>query len=254
MVAKTSAIYQPRGKAREYAPLAVNLYRGCSHGCEYCYAPACTFKSQSEFSVPKLRDGIVHKIEADAAGLASRHEHGPVLLCFTCDPYQPIDMEHELSRKAIESLHSHGLNVMILTKGGARAQRDFDLLTAVDWFGVTLTNLRDDLSLKWEPGAALPAERIESLRVAHNKGVGTWVSLEPVLYPEAALEIIRLTHDFVDRFKVGKLNYHPHSKTVDWYRFASDVDGLLAELRCDYYLKEDLRGFLRSPHQCSTTK
>jgi DNA repair photolyase len=180
-------------------------------------------------------------MEIDARLLETRQERGQVLLCFTCDPYQSIDTLYQLSRQAIEVLHAHRLNVMILTKGGNRAERDFDLLTSGDWFGVTLTNLDSNLSLRWEPGAALPEERMASLRTAHAMGIKTWVSLEPVIYPEVTLEIIRQTHDFVDRFKVGKMNYHPHSRTIDWYHFASEVDALLDDLKCDYYIKEDLK-------------
>jgi hypothetical protein len=65
-----------------------------------------------------------------------------------------------------------------------------------------------------------------------------------VLYPEVALEIVRKTHKFVDIFKVGTLNYHPHAKTIDWHKFAITVINLLDELDCDYYLKEDLRKWL----------
>ncbi len=241
---KISAVYQPRGKAKEYAPLAVNLYRGCSHGCIYCYAPACIFVSQTEFIRARPR-AVLPQLEADASKLEELHTTDSVLLCFTCDPYQPIDTKYELSRKAITTLHSHHLGVTILTKGGKRAERDLDLLTNSDWFGVTLTNLDRNLSLQWEPGAALPEDRVSSLKAAHDRGVKTWVSLEPVLYPEVALQIIRQTHTFVDKFKVGKLNYHPHARAINWHQFADDVNGLLGKLGCDYYLKEDLRKFLK---------
>lgn len=161
-----------------------------------------------------------------------------------CDPYQQIEEEYQLTRQAIQILHSCELSVMILTKGGRRAERDFDVLTDNDRFGVTLTNLDDKFSLEWEPGAALPHERIGSLQKAHEKGIKTWVSLEPVIYPEVALEIIRQTHSFVDQFKVGMLNYHPHAKNIDWHKFALDVKNLLDGMKCSYYLKDDLRKWL----------
>lgn len=244
MMLKTSVVYEPRGKAGEYSRLAVNLYSGCSHRCEYCYAPACTFKTRTEFGKPAPRAGILEKIRKDARNLQMRNDVGPVLLCFTCDPYQPIDNRYELTRKAIQELHACDMSVMILTKGGQRAERDFDLLTDSDWFGATLTTLDKASSLKWESGAALPDARIQSLSRAHERGIKTWVSLEPVLYPDVALELIRQTHTFVDRFKVGTLNYHPHSKNIDWHKFAWDVRDLLASLNCDYYLKDDLKKWL----------
>ena len=244
MLTKTSVIYEPRGKAFEYSQLAVNLYSGCSHQCEYCYAPAFLHTTKERFHQPAPRKDILQKITADARRLQFELEKRAVLLCFTCDPYQTIDQQYQLSRQSIQILHSHNLNVMILTKGGQRAERDFDLLTGDDWFGVTLTNLDDKNSLKWEAGAALPDERIKGLYKAHEKGIKTWISLEPVLYPEITFEIIRQTHDFVDNFKVGKLNYHPHARSIDWHRFATDVKNLLTELKCDYYLKEDLRKWL----------
>jgi DNA repair photolyase len=243
-MASTSVIYEPRGKAGEYSNLAVNLYRGCDHRCEYCYAPSCLYTTREKFGKPIPRKEIIQKVNFDANKLQAGHIEGSVLLCFTCDPYQPIDEQYQLSRQTIQALHSHKLNVMILTKGGKRAERDFDLLTSDDWFGVTLTNTEDSLSLKWEPGAALPEERINSLRTAHEKGIKTWVSLEPVLYPDVALDIIRQTYTFVDKFKVGILNYHPHSKSIDWHVFANNVKDLLVELNCEYYLKNDLRRWL----------
>jgi DNA repair photolyase len=244
LVTKTSVLYEPRGKAREYCPLAANLYSGCSHQCEYCYAPATLHKTKETFYKSSPRENILNKIAKDAQILQSVHDKGPVLLCFTCDPYQPIDEQYQITREAIKVLHSHDINVMVLTKGGIRAERDFDLLTNNDWFGVTLTNLDDTMSLKWEPGASLPEERIASLIHAHERGIQTWVSLEPVLYPKVALEIIKRTHSFVDKYKVGVLNYHPHSKDIDWHIFAVNVRDLLNELHCNYYLKNDLNKWL----------
>jgi DNA repair photolyase len=237
-------IYEPRGKAREYSTLAVNLYTGCGHQCEYCYAPGVIKISKVLFSKPVPRQNILERLALESKKLGEQSKKGIVLLCFTCDPYQPIDEYHQLTRKAIRILHYYGLSVMILTKGGRRTERDFDLLSRNDWFGVTLTNLEDTLSLKWEPFAALPAERISSLQHAHTKGINTWVSLEPVLYPEIALEIIDKTHTFVDMFKVGMLNYHPHAKRINWHKFAVDIQKHLTELHCSYYLKEDLKKWL----------
>lgn len=170
---------------------------------------------------------------------------GNVLLCFTCDPYQPIDEIHQLTRQAILILHAYGFNVTILTKGGKRARRDFDLLTPKDNFAVTLTFLDPLKSARWEPYATLPFYRIETLKKAHDLGIKTWVSLEPVIEPDETFEIIRQTHTFVDLFKVGKLNYRPEADKIDWHKFADDVTKLLEELDCRFYIKKDLRRYLR---------
>ena len=202
MLSNTSVIYEPKGKAGEYSKLAVNVYNGCGHRCEYCFAPAFMRTARETFNQPTPRKDILQKIKQNATLLQKEHENRPVLLCFTCDPYQPVDEQFQLSRQSIQILHSCHLNVMILT------------------------NLDNKLSLQWEPGAAMPEERINSLRRAHEKGIKTWVSLEPVLYPEITLKIIRRTYGFVDEFKVGTLNYHPHAENVDRHRFAVDVKQL----------------------------
>ena len=49
VLSKTYVVYEPRGKAREYSPLAANLYSGCSHQCKYCYAPATLHKTKEKF-------------------------------------------------------------------------------------------------------------------------------------------------------------------------------------------------------------
>ncbi len=243
MLKKGLVIYEPRGRAGEYAPLAVNLYRGCGHGCIYCYAPEATFIDRQEFINATPRQGIIEKLEKDASQAALDGHKGNVLLCFTCDPYQPIDITHELTRQAIEILHKNGFNVAILTKGGKRAERDFDLLGPGDQFSITLTFLGEQKSRQWEPGASLPEERIESLRKAHELGIKTWVSLEPVIEPAESIEIIRQTHTFVDLFKVGLLNYHPRGKEIDWHKFLIDCITLLDECGSQYYIKKDLRRY-----------
>jgi len=238
-------IYKPKGRALEYCDLACNLYRGCGNNCEYCYVPRIIRMSPNDFQNPTSRKDIIQRLAADAPKLRSQLAGvRTVLLCFSTDPYQPLDEELEITRCAIHILHTVGFGVTILTKGGQRAERDFDLMGSKDTHAVTLTLLDDCASLEWEPMAALPGNRIATLEKAHQLGMKTWVSLEPVLDPKAVYEIIAQTHTFVDQFKVGVLNYHPHAKTIDWMDFAIKVVGQLEHHNCDYYLKEDLRKWL----------
>ncbi len=252
MLRKGLVIYEPKGRAQEYCPLACNLYRGCGHGCIYCYAPDATFMDRQKFYEASPRPDIIDKLARDARKAADDGATGNVMLCFTCDPYQAIDDIHQLTRQAIQILHDNGFNVTVLTKGGHRAERDFDLYQGGDEFATTLTFTGKAMSDLWEPGAAPPEERIESLRKAHEKGIYTWVSLEPVIDPIQTLELIKLTHTFVDRFKVGKLNYagilpapfDSQVRGLDWGQFARAVIALFEQLGCDSYMKKDLRGYL----------
>jgi DNA repair photolyase len=237
-----SAIYEPRGKAREYSPLACNLYKGCSHGCVYCYAPSATFaKRETFYGSPSVRKGIVEIVEKEAPKIAGSKDH--VLLCFTCDPYQPLEKTEMVTRKVLEIFNSNNILTQVLTKGGLLACRDFDLLSLrkENLFSVTLTHDDPAIAMEWEPGAAPPAERIESLQVAHEMGISTWVSFEPVFDPESVYRMIEKTHPFVDLYKVGKMNYHPISKTMDWVKFRETCVEMLTQLGKSYYIKSDLR-------------
>jgi len=234
------ALYEPTGRAKEYADLAVNTYRGCSHGCTYCYAPAATHRTREQFAKPEPRIGILEALEQDCAGRKDI-KRAPVLLSFSHDPYMPIEAEHKLTRGAIEILHRHGFPVIILTKAGALAQRDFDLLGPQDKFGVTLTTLSMRDAAIWEPQAALPLARVANLVQAYLRRIPTWVSCEPVLDPFWTSEVIKATSHYVDEYKIGTWNHDVRAKEIDWPKFARDVVKLLDSLGKRYYLKADLR-------------
>ena len=236
-----SIIYQPTGKAREYCPLAANLYTGCSHGCSYCYGPSCLRKTAASFQQAAPRHDIPRQIEKEAPAYAGREVH----LCFTCDPYQPIEKEHRLTRQTLEIFTRHGVQARVLTKGGKRCLDDLDLLRcnrAV--VGATLTFLDDRDSLQWEPNAASPASRIAALQALHRAGVSTWASLEPVIDPEQSLEIIRRTHPFIDEFKVGRWNHDKRANAIDWLTFGLQAIELLERYGKRYYIKDDLKKYL----------
>ena len=70
-------------------------------------------------------------------------------------------------------------------------------------------------------------------------GVNTWVSFEPVLDPAAVLSCIQSCSDFIDRVKIGKLNYHPSD--INWAQFGREAEALCKSLGLDYYIKDSLR-------------
>jgi DNA repair photolyase len=240
----TSIIYEPRGRAKEYSELAANLYRGCNHGCKYCYAPSAIRMDRTSFYHATVRVGLLAKLEKDAQYLEKIGEKRTILLCFTTDPYQPLDVREKITRQSIQILHNHGLKISILTKGGARSERDFDLLRAkpdLSEYGITLVFSDDQMREHYEPFTANTEERIRTLKKAHDFGIFTYVSLEPVWEAEQTLKLIDLTHEFVDFFKVGKLNHHPHQYDVNWKKFKEDVTIKLTDLEKNYYLKNDLK-------------
>ena len=251
-----SIIYETSGRAREYFELAANLYTGCEHACRYCYGADVTRKDPKEFfRKARARDWVLLQLEKDAARLFRKYETRHILLSFVTDPYQPLEVEANVTRRAIDILHKAGLGVAILTKGGFRATRDFDMLTRADIFGVTLTFMDPRRSRTWEPGAALPIDRMLSLDDAHKRGIPTWVSLEPVIDPAESLALIEATAKFVDVFKVGTLNYpnklpwelRDQVRGIDWKNFARNAVLLLDRLGKNYYIKKDLAKYIGKP-------
>jgi len=236
-------IYEPKGRAREYSSLAVNLYRGCSHGCKYCYAPSCLQMDRLTFySMPQPRTDIIKQLKADCEKIAGCKDR--VLLCFTCDPYQPIEKDLQITRQALEFFREFSIPFQVLTKGGMRAARDFDLYTKADAFATTLTLRDGENSFLFEPGAAIPSDRMAAIQVAHERGIETWVSFEPILDSEAVFRLLEATHKYVDLYKVGKVSHFKPPKPIDWDWFAREIVARLEALGKRYYIKEDLRKHL----------
>jgi DNA repair photolyase len=244
VISNAQYIYRPKGQAGEYAPFAVNPYRGCGNKCSYCYVPLVTRQTRQEFDAgAKPRPKFLTGLEKEAKKYELKGFSGQVMLSFTTDPYHPGDTT--LTRQTLECLIRHGMAFCTLTKGGTRAFRDIDLFRPDrDAFASTLTSLDDAFSLKWERAAALPADRIAALKTFHDKGIYTWVSLEPTLDCDSSLEIIRRTHHFVDLYKIGRVNYLPMTKTTDWKDYTQRMLKLCTELRVKHYFKKDLQQYL----------
>lgn len=236
-----NSIYEPRGKAREYCERAVNLYKGCGHGCSYCYAPAVMHLSREAFAVAQPREGILAALSREAP----KHAGKEVLMCFTCDPYGPGTSEHGLADKAIVILQHAGCQVNVLTKGGERSHSGIRLLRAgIDKYGTTLTFADSKKSVEWEPHAALPCERLDALDAAHHLGIETWASIEPVIDPEESLRIMQFARRCVDTFKIGKWNHDARAKEIDWKNFGQRARAHAQALGVNYVLKKDLEELL----------
>jgi len=239
-------IYEPRTRAKEYSDLAINIYTGCNHGCWYCYAKKnfARWNPSKDFADVRPREGIVEATKLQLS--KGKYRDKKIMLCFTCDPY-PALIDTSATRDVIKAIKEAGAHVQILTKGGDRARRDFDLLDSEDSFGITLSCLSADIAIKAEPNAGNPLQRLNSLIDASRKGVNTWVSFEPVLEPMGVLQLIDDLPVMVNKdtlLKIGKLNHH--KIFIDWKKFGLEAERICKENGWNYYIKEDLRAEMES--------
>lgn len=229
-----NTIYKPKGAAAEYGDYAVNIYTGCPHRCYYCFAPNVLHREREAFhSCVEPRKGIVAELrrKLEREKITGKLVH----LCFTCDPY-PTGYDTTATREVIKALKEYGNHVQILTKGDG--SRDFDLLDGGDWYGVTIS-CDYPMAEAAEPGAVRPARRLYELEAAKCRGINTWASFEPVLDPAAVLDCIKGCAYFIDKVKIGKLNYHPSD--INWAQFGRESEALCQNLGLDYYIKDGLR-------------
>jgi len=235
------AIYEPKGKAKEYSPLACNLFAGCRHRCKYCYCPGILRKALDEWGEnPQPRPGILDALEKDARRLGGMFpDKREVLFCFMSDPYQSKEAA-EVTRQALTICAKHHLKAQVLTKGGSLACQDFDIMQRHGYkFGTTLLFSEEASREEWEPGAASIEERIATVRAANGQGIYTWISVEPVIDPEQAVEVIIGLLPWVDFWKVGKINHNAAIEAaVDWPAFLRRVRRAIPAERL--YIKHDL--------------
>ena len=229
-------IYIPKGRAGEYGDYAINIYTGCPHRCYYCFAPSVLHRDRETFhNVVEPRKGIVEAVkrQLDTEKITGKLIH----LCFTCDPY-PRLYDSLPTRDIIKLIKESGNHVQILTKNAETARRDFDLFDKDDWFGVSVS-CQNVNSSKYEPNASRSTDRVFLLAdVKGCCGCNTWVSFEPVIDTTIVYWFIKY-NEYIDKFKVGKLNYHPSD--INWYDFGHEVERLCKEYGRDYYIKDDLR-------------
>ena len=239
-------IYHPSGSAGEYAEkgYAVNLFKGCTHGCLYCYVPQFTHQSREAFhSQCVAAPDVLVRLKADMKRVGVLAE--PIFLCFTTDPYC-IDAPEGITRRAIEIILESGNRVNILTKGGMRACADLGILKSVpgNKIGATLTFSDGSLTEIWEPKAASPLYRTMMLMKFHDAGIETWASIEPVINPNESLAMMRWAMNHVDEFKIGRWNHDARAKAIDWRDFARRARDLMEKHGKRYMFKAELRGCL----------
>lgn len=167
---------------------SINPYRGCEHGCVYCYArpshaylglsPGLDFESRL---TAKANAAEALERELRAPGYRPR----PIMLGANTDPYQPVERRHDITRRVLEVLAAFRHPVMITTKS-ALVTRDLDILASMAEHrlasvGISITTLEPELARTLEPRATRPALRLETIRALSRAGVPVTVLAAPMI-------------------------------------------------------------------------
>lgn len=167
---------------------SVNPYRGCEHGCIYCYArpthawldlsPGLDFENRL-FQRPDLPGQLARELAAPG------YRPAPLTLGSITDAYQPVERGSGLTRQLLEVLAANRHPVSIITKS-ALIERDIDLLSALAAEGlaevaVSLTTLNVDLVRHLEPRAARPVRRLQTLERLATAGIPVRIAVAPVI-------------------------------------------------------------------------
>lgn len=178
---------------------SINAYRGCEHGCSYCYArPTHSYLGHSpglEFE----RDIYVkvNAVEQLTRELADkRYRPKPIAMGTNTDPYQPSERKHKLTRDILKLLLATRHPATITTKS-ALVVRDLDILQPMAELGlirvgISVTSMDHKLSRKMEPRASSPEKRLEALRLLSEAGVPTGVMVAPIVPAINDMELERI--------------------------------------------------------------
>jgi len=153
----------------------INLYKGCTHGCIYCYAPSVTHDERRWGTYVDAKVNAHEVLQRELRGLKKEE----VFLSSASDPYQPVEAKYRITRKCLEVLHRQHFPVSILTRSPL-ILRDLDLLEKLDWVrvGMSITSVP---VRQFEPGVPPLQRRLDTLRKLGRAGIHTWVSLAPVI-------------------------------------------------------------------------
>ena len=236
----SSVFYYPSGRAEEYSEgLALNIYLGCTNACDYCYNSKSRFSKPDYFLCAKPRKDILERVTKDAPEIKGKS----VFLSFMSDAYQDEEEKLMLTRLILFEFLKNDIKPIILTKNKL-VIRDFDLIKKCGGkVGTTLTHI-DKIYSQIEPHSSTPEERIEILKLAKEKGIETFVSLEPIIDLHETLDIIDKTHQYTDFYKVGRWNHDEEANHLDWKNVVKSVVEHLTNLDKKFMVKKELKKYL----------
>ena len=163
------------------AEYTMNIYRGCSHGCIYCFARGEYYKIP-DFGRVRAKKDALRIIRDD---LARKVKRGIITTGGMSDPYNPEEREHKLTRNALELINAFAFGVCVLTKSDL-VTRDLDILQDIKNHSpvnvsFSVTCAEDDLCRIIEPQAPTTSERLAAMAELSSQGIITGVLLDPVL-------------------------------------------------------------------------
>ena len=177
---------------------SINAYRGCEHGCIYCFArPTHAYHDLSpgiDFETKLFAKPDAARLLRETLSRAG-YKCAPIAMGTNTDPYQPIEARYRITRQVLEVCLEARHPVTITTKS-ARVLDDLDLLTELarlklTHVGISVTSLDPRLSGLLEPRASSPAKRLDALGTLAAAGVPVHVSIAPV--------IPAITDEFMER-------------------------------------------------------
>ncbi|WP_460907727.1 PA0069 family radical SAM protein [Paraburkholderia jirisanensis] len=168
--------------------VSLNPYRGCEHGCIYCFArpthaylglsPGLDFESRiyAKVNAPEL---LAHELSKKT------YVPEPIALGVNTDAWQPVERDLQLTRRVVEVLHERQHAFAAITKSSL-IERDLDLLVPMAERGqvmvaITITTLDADIARTLEPRAATPTRRLRTIRTLADAGVPVGVSIAPII-------------------------------------------------------------------------
>jgi DNA repair photolyase len=185
---------------------AVNPYVGCQHSCVYCYA-----RFMRRFTGHKEPWGEFVDVKINAPALLKseidKRPPGRVWVSGVCDPYQPLESKHQLTRKCLETLVEYGWPITVQTKSPL-VLRDLNLLRTGDKIevGLSVTTADDGIRKLFEPGAPSIKERIKALEQLHLAGIRTFAMIAPML--PGADDLADQLRGKVNHVLIDRMNYH----------------------------------------------
>ena len=236
----------------EWTDYALNIYFGCGHNCEYCYAKLMNERTQwvEKWDQPKKREINLEELSKELDKL----KPGMLFFCSITDAYQPLNRELNWASEVLKVLLSKKhITTLILTKS-ADVKEDLDaILRAHNSFhnvklGFTITSLDDEANRKYEPYSSPPTERIRVLTTAHKMGIPTFVSIEPwILGHTNPVEIVSKLKDYVNEWIFGIHNYSD-TKIEDYQPLLGELHTFLIKNEIKFRMKAELdRAFKSSP-------